>query len=135
MCWGGALGTVNCTGSAEPSLQYGSVPFMGLMFFGFCLSVMHPFVANWGCIRGRIVPKPIFGLPETLYCTVLSYYGCQVGEACDFTTADGVQDSPVRAIIAKNRDCVFLSAVLYPVHNQEESGPVAMYCFSGLLPD
>ena len=105
MCWGGALGTVNCTEFAEPSLQYGSVPFKGLLFFGsstWCLSVMHPFVADWGCIRGRIVPKPIFGFPETLYRTVLSHYGCQVGEACDFTTADGVQDSPIRAIIAKN---------------------------------
>ena len=114
------------------------MPSMGFLLFGFCiwgLSVMHPFVADWGCIRGRIVPKPIFGFPETLYRTVLLYYGCQVGEACDFTTADGVQDSPVRAIVAKDRDCVFLSAVLYPVHDQEESGPVMMYCFGWLLPD
>ena len=138
MCWGGALGTVNCTGFAEPSLQYGSVPFKGLLFFGsctWCLSVMHPFVADWGYVQGRIIPKPIFGFLETFYGTVLSHYGCQVGETRDFTMADGVQDSPVRAIVAKDRDCVFLSAVLYPVHDQEESGPVMMYCFGWLLPD
>ncbi len=33
MCWSGAFCTVNFTGSAEPSLQYGSVPFR--FFFAF----------------------------------------------------------------------------------------------------
>ena len=105
MCWDGAFCTVNCTGSAEPSLQYGSVPSKGFLFFGPCtwrLNVMRPFIADWVCIRGRIVPKPIFGFLETLYRAGLLYYGCQVGEAGDFTMADGVQDSLVRAIIAKN---------------------------------
>ena len=105
MSWDGALCTMKLTGSIEPSLQYGSVPFMGFVLFGFCiwgLSVMHPFVGDWGCIRGQIVPKLVFGFPETLHRTVLSYYGRQIGEACDFTTADGVQYSLVRAIIAKD---------------------------------
>ena len=78
---------------------------MGFLLFDFgdrCLSVMHPLIADWGYIRGRIIPKFIFGFPETLHRTVLSYYGRQVGEACNFMTADGVQDSLVRAIIAKN---------------------------------
>ena len=26
---------------------------------------MHPFVADWGYVQGRIIPKPIFGFPET----------------------------------------------------------------------
>ena len=95
----------------------------------------HPFISDWGCIQGRIIPKLSFGFPETLHRTVLSYYGRQVGEACNFTMTYGVQDSLVRAIVAENRNCVFLTAVLYPVHNQEESGPVMMYYFSGLLPD
>ena len=36
-------------------------PLRGFYFFAsctWCLSVMHPFVADWGCIRGRIIPKP-----------------------------------------------------------------------------
>ena len=81
------------------------MPFMGFLLFGFCiwgLSVMRPFVADWGCIRGRIVPKLVFGFPETLHRTVLAYYGRQVGESYNFTTTYGVQDSLVRAIIAEN---------------------------------
>ena len=94
----------------------------------------HPFISDWGCIQGRIVPKSSFGFPGALYRTVLSYYGCQVGEVRDLAAIYGVHNSLVRAIIAKNRNCAFLMAVLYPVHNQEESGPVMMYCFIGLLP-
>ena len=51
----------------------------------------------------------------------------------DHAAIYGVHNSLLRAIIAKNRDCAFLMAVLYPVHNQEESGPVMMYCFIGLF--
>ena len=94
---------------------------------------MRPFISDWGCIQGRIIPKIDFGFPGAFHLTVLSYYGRQVGEACDFATTDGVQASLIHAIVAENRNCVFLTAVLYPVHNQEESGPVMMYCFIGLL--
>ena len=93
MCWSGALRTVDFAGSVEPSLQYGSVPFRGFLLFGFCiwcLSVVHPFVADWGCIRGRIVPKLIFGFPETLHRTVVLYNGWHIGEARNLATIDGV---------------------------------------------
>ena len=40
----------------------------------------HPFISDWGCIQGRIVPKPGFGFPGTLHYAVLSYYGCQVAK-------------------------------------------------------
>ena len=63
--------------------------------------MMHPFISDWGCIQGRIVPKFYFGFPGALHRTVLSYYGCQVGEACNFTATYGVEDSLVRAIIAE----------------------------------
>ena len=96
--------------------------------------MVHPFIPNKGCVQGRIVPKSGFGFPGTLHHTVFSYYGRQVGEARDLATTYGIHDSLVRAIIAENRDCTFLMAVLYTVHNQEESGPVMMYCFIGLLP-
>ena len=105
MSWSGALCTMNFTGPAEPSLQYGSVPFMGFLlfvFYNWCLSVMHPFVTDYGCTRGRIVPKLSFGFPETLHRTVLSYYGRQISEACNFTTIDSVQYSLVREIIAED---------------------------------
>ena len=91
------------TGSIEPSLQYGSVPLIGFLLFLFCIwgpSVRYPFVADWG--RGRIIPKLVFGFPETLHRTVLSYYGRQIGETCDFATIDGVQYSLVRAIIVED---------------------------------
>ena len=96
---------------------------------------MHLFISVWGCIQGRIVPKFYFGFPGAFHHTVLSYHGRQVSEACNIMTTYGIKDSLVRAITAKDRNCVSLAAVLFPVHNQEESGPVVMYCFFGLLPD
>ena len=97
--------------------------------------MMHPFISDWGCIQGRIVPKFDFGFPCALHRTVLSYYGRQVSEACNFTMTYGVEDSLVPAIIAEECNRVLLSAVLYHVHNQEESDPVMVYCFCGLLPN
>ena len=75
-----------------------------LLFFGIepgCLAMMHPFVSDWVCIQGRIVPKFYFAFPGAFHRTVLSYYGRQVSEACNFAMAYGVEDSLVRAIIAK----------------------------------
>ena len=63
--------------------------------------MMHPFISDWGCIQGRIVPKIDFGFLGAFHLTVLSYYGRQVSEACNFTTTYGVEDSLVRAIIAE----------------------------------
>src|SRR4051812_21513786 len=97
--------------------------------------MMHPFISDEVSIQSRIVPKFYFGFPGAFHRTILLYYGRQVSEACNITTTYGVEDSLVRAIIAEDLDCVFLAAVLYPVHNQEESRPVMMYCFFGLLPD
>ena len=94
----------------------------------------HPFILDWGCIQGRIVPKPGFGFPGALHRIVFLYNGRYVGEACNFATTYGIYDSLIRAIVAKNSNRAFFTAVLYPVHNQEESGPVMMYCFIGLLP-
>ena len=47
--------------------------------------------------------------------------------------AYGIKNSLVRAISAKQRDCVFLATVLNLVHYKEESGPTVMYCLLGLL--
>ena len=46
-----------------------------------------------------------------------------------------VENPFVRAIFAKEGDCVCLATVLDPVYHKEESGPVMMYCFLGLLYD
>ena len=62
---------------------------------------MHPFILDWVRIQGRILPKFYFGFSGAFHRTVLSYYGRQVGEACNFTTTYGVEDSLVRAIIAE----------------------------------
>ena len=75
------------------------------------------------------------GFPGAFHRTVLLYYGCQVSEVCYVTATYGVEDSLVRAIVAKERNCIFLAAVLDPVNYKEESGPVMMYCLLGLLPD
>ena len=95
---------------------------------------MRPFVLDWYCIQGQFVPEFCFGFPDAFCRTILSYYGCQVGEACNLAATYGVKDSGVRAVVVEERDCISLVAVLYPVHNQEESGPVMMYYFLGLLP-
>ena len=63
--------------------------------------MMHPFVLDRGCIQGRIVPKFYVGFLGAFHRTILSYYGRQVGEACNFTVTYGVEDSLVRAIIAQ----------------------------------
>ena len=96
---------MNFTGSIEPSLQYGSVPCRGLLLFGIepgCLMMMHPFISDRVCIQGRIVPEFIVGFPNAFCRTVLSYYGCQVSEACNFAATYGVEDSDVRAIVAED---------------------------------
>ena len=95
---------MNFAGSVEPYLQYGSLPRRGLLLFGIepgCLAMMHPFILDWVCIQGRIVPKFYFGFPGAFRRTVLLYYGSQVSEACNITTTYGVEDSLVRAIIAE----------------------------------
>ena len=96
---------------------------------------MHPFISDWVCIQGRIIPKFYFGFLGAFRCTVLWYYGHQVGKACNFVVTDGVEDSLVHAIIAEEKNCVFLAAVLYPVLDQEESGSLMVYYFFGLLPN
>ena len=55
--------------------------------------MMHPFISDWVCSQGWIVPKFDFGFPGAFHRTVLSYYGRQVSEVCDFTTTYGVEDS------------------------------------------
>ena len=95
---------------------------------------MRPFVSDWDCIQGQIVPELRFGFPNAFCRTVLLYYGCQVGEACNFAMTYGVEDSDVREVVTEECNCILLTTVLYPVYNQEESGLVVMYCFSGLLP-
>ena len=62
---------------------------------------MHPFVSDWVCIRGWVIPKVYFGFPGTFHRTVLSYYGRQGSEACYLTVIYGVKDSLVCAIIAE----------------------------------
>ena len=62
---------------------------------------MHPFISDWVCIQGRIIPKFYFGFLGAFHRTVLSYYGHQVGKACNFTATYGIEDSLVRAINAE----------------------------------
>ena len=62
---------------------------------------MHPFVADWVCIQGQIIPEVYFGFAGTFHRTVLSYYGRQVDKACNFAATYGIEDSLVRAIIAE----------------------------------
>ena len=63
--------------------------------------MMHPFISNWVCIQGRIVPEFSFGFMNAFSRTVLSYYGCQVGESCNFAASYGVEDSDVRAVVTE----------------------------------
>ena len=63
--------------------------------------MMHPLSSDGITIQGRIIPKFYFGFPGAFHRTVLSYYGRQVGKACNFTATYGVEDSLVRAIIAE----------------------------------
>ena len=60
---------------------------------------MRPFILDWGCIQGWIVPEFYFGFLDAFHRIVFSYDGCQVSEACNFTATYGVEDSDVRAII------------------------------------
>ena len=64
--------------------------------------MMHPFILDWGCIQGRIIPKFRFGFPGAFHRIVLPYDGRQVSKACNITATYGVEDSLVRAIIAKD---------------------------------
>ena len=63
--------------------------------------IVHPFTSDWVNIRSQIIPKFRFGFLGAFHCTVLSYYGRQVSEACNIMGIYGVEDSLVRAIIAE----------------------------------
>src|SRR4051812_17375229 len=138
VCWYGIRCTMNFAGPAKPSLQYGSTPSSGILLLcnrvG-CLMGVHPFNSYWVFSQSRIIPEFCFGFLGTFHRTVLLYYGRQVSEACYVTATYGVKDSLVRAIIAEKLDSVFLATVLDLVHYKEESGPIMMYCFLGLLPN
>ena len=86
-----------------------------------------------GFSESRRIPEFCLGFPGAFHRTVLPYYGRQVSELCNVTATYGVEDSLVRAIVAKEQNCVFLVTVLDLVHYKEESGPIVMYCLLGLL--
>ena len=96
---------------------------------------VHPFSSDWGFCQSRIIPKFCLGFPGAFHRTVLPYYGRQVSEVCNVMATYGVEDSLVRAIVAEERNCVFLATVLDLVHYKEESGPIVMYCLLGRLPN
>ena len=94
---------------------------------------VHPFISDWEFCQSRIIPKLCLGFPGAFHCTVFPYYGRQVSEVCYVTATYGVEDSLVHAIVAQERNCVFLATILDLVHYKEESGPIVMYCLLWLL--
>ena len=96
---------------------------------------VHPFSLDWGFCQSRIIPKFCLSFPGAFHHTVLPYYGRQVSEVRYVMVTYGVEDSLVRAIVAKEQNCVFLATVLDLVHYKEESGPIVMYCLLGSLPN
>ena len=54
---------------------------------------------------------------------------------CYVTAAYSIKESFVRAVFAEERDHVLLAAIPDLVERKEESDPVVMYGFVGLLPD
>ena len=96
---------------------------------------VHPFSSDWGFCQSRIIPKSRLGFLGTFHRTLFPYYGRQVSEVCYVTMIYGIEDSLVRAIVAKERNCIFLAAVLDLVHYKEESDPIVMYCLLGRLPN
>ena len=97
--------------------------------------IMHPFILDWVCIQGRIIPKVCFGFLGTFHRTVLLYYGCHVRKVLYVAATYSIKESFVCAVSAKKRDYVLLVAVLDLIKSKEESGPVTMYRLLGLLPD
>ena len=80
------------------------MPCRGFWLFGVypgCPMMMHPLSSDEIIIQGQIVPKFYFYFPGTFHRTVLSYYGHQVGKACNFTATYGVEDFDVRAVVAE----------------------------------
>ena len=94
-----------------------------------------PFYFGLGVYSEPVIPKYRFGFPGAFHRTVLPYYDRQVSEVCYVTETYGVEDSLVRAIVAKERNCVFLATVLDLVHYKEQSGPIVMYYLLGHLPN
>ena len=85
---------------------------------------VHPFSSDWCFCQSRIVPKLCLGFLGAFHRTVFPYYCRQVSEVCYVTETYGVEDSRVRAIVAKDQNCVFLPTVLDLVHYKEESVPI-----------
>ena len=96
---------------------------------------VRPFSSDWEFCQSRIIPKLRLGFPRTFHRTVFPYYVRQVSDVCYVATTYGVEDSLVRAIVAKEQNCIFLATVLDLVHYKEESGPIVMYCLLGRLPN
>ena len=138
MSWYCIRSTVELTWPVEPFFQYGSPPWGGLWFLGDWigrLTRVRPFSSDKGLGESSTIPKFCLGLPSALHRTVLPYYDCQVREAYYFAAAYSIEEPFIRAIFAEERDHVLLAAVLNFVKRKEESSPVMMYCFLGLLPD
>ena len=138
MSWHCIRHTVELTWLVEPFFQYGPLPWGGLQFLGDWtgrLTRIRPFGSDKGLGESGTIPKFCLGLPSALHRTVLPYYGCQVREACYVAAAYSIAEPFVRVVFAEERDHVFLTAVLDLAKCKEESGPVMMYHFLGLLPD
>ena len=94
---------------------------------------VHPFSSDGGFNESRRIPEFCSGFPGAFHRIVLLYYGLQVSEVYYVTVTYGVEDPLVHAIVAKERNCVFLATVLDLVHYKEESGPIVVYYLLGLL--
>ena len=94
---------------------------------------MHPFSSVEGFSESQRILEFCLGFPGAFHRTVLLYYGRQVSEVCYLTATYGVEVSLVRAIFAKELNCVFLATILDLAHYKEESDPIVMYCLLGLL--
>ena len=88
----------------EPSLQNGSAPRNVFRFFWYWIrrpATVHPFCLDEGLGGNRWLPRCYLSFPGTFHRAVLSYYGCQVSEACNFAATYGVEDSDVHAVVTE----------------------------------
>ena len=139
MRWFGVQHHVNLIGLVEPFLEDSSMPRKGLDFLVHGMMIRSsagvcPLCPSRGWPKGLWFPTGCFSFLCTFNCAVLLYYVCQIGKVQYTTVVEGVQDSLIRAIVAKYRDCIVVTAILDLVFNKQESNPKVVAYFLGLLP-
>ena len=107
MCWFGIRHRIYLTGFVKQVIKDSFVSCEGLDFFVHemmigCPVRVHPFCPSGGPLKGRRFSPACLGLPGVFHCVVLLYDVCQICKVQYAAAVEGIEDSLVRTVTAKD---------------------------------